>query len=180
MENWKASYSIICVDFTHGKVDPCLFICWTMLSSHSPTTARPLQYLTKTPFNIGWEPSVTSLKDSAGIFFKMYCICWQWQTTWLSRLEYNGIPITLLESCMIFFIQPDSWEILTVLGSLSKLNSIYCIIYIILCIHTTCFTDLMLYGVGYHHAGIDVSDRKIIEATFTEGDLPVLCKIPLN
>nr|DBA18086.1 TPA: hypothetical protein GDO54_016376 [Pyxicephalus adspersus] len=34
--------------------------------------------------------------------------------------------------------------------------------------------DLVLYGVGYHHAGMDVSDRKIIEATFTEGDLPVL------
>ncbi|CAI9620983.1 unnamed protein product [Staurois parvus] len=34
--------------------------------------------------------------------------------------------------------------------------------------------DLMLYGVGYHHAGIDVSDRRNIEATFTEGDLPVL------
>ncbi|XP_075689343.1 putative ATP-dependent DNA helicase HFM1 isoform X2 [Rhinoderma darwinii] len=34
--------------------------------------------------------------------------------------------------------------------------------------------DLVLYGVGYHHAGVDVSDRKIIEATFTAGDLPVL------
>ncbi|XP_071983610.1 probable ATP-dependent DNA helicase HFM1 isoform X2 [Engystomops pustulosus] len=34
--------------------------------------------------------------------------------------------------------------------------------------------DLVLYGVGYHHAGMDVSDRKIIEATFTVGDLPVL------
>ncbi|XP_056379143.1 probable ATP-dependent DNA helicase HFM1 [Hyla sarda] len=34
--------------------------------------------------------------------------------------------------------------------------------------------DLVLYGVGYHHAGVDVSDRKIIEATFTAGELPVL------
>ncbi|XP_053326283.1 probable ATP-dependent DNA helicase HFM1 [Spea bombifrons] len=34
--------------------------------------------------------------------------------------------------------------------------------------------DLMLYGIGYHHAGVDVSDRKIIEAAFREGDLPVL------
>ncbi|XP_063284129.1 probable ATP-dependent DNA helicase HFM1 [Pelobates fuscus] len=34
--------------------------------------------------------------------------------------------------------------------------------------------DLFLYGVGYHHAGVDVSDRKIIEAAFTMGDLPVL------
>ncbi|XP_077134788.1 putative ATP-dependent DNA helicase HFM1 isoform X2 [Ranitomeya variabilis] len=34
--------------------------------------------------------------------------------------------------------------------------------------------DLVLYGVGYHHAGVDVSDRKIIEAIFTVGDLPVL------
>ncbi|KAM4023338.1 putative ATP-dependent DNA helicase HFM1 isoform 2-T2 [Anomaloglossus baeobatrachus] len=34
--------------------------------------------------------------------------------------------------------------------------------------------DLVQYGVGYHHAGVDVSDRKIIEATFTAGDLPVL------
>ncbi|KAM3915011.1 putative ATP-dependent DNA helicase HFM1 [Leptodactylus fuscus] len=34
--------------------------------------------------------------------------------------------------------------------------------------------ELVLYGVGFHHAGMDVSDRKIIEATFTAGDLPVL------
>ncbi|XP_075040145.1 putative ATP-dependent DNA helicase HFM1 [Mixophyes fleayi] len=34
--------------------------------------------------------------------------------------------------------------------------------------------DLLLYGVGYHHAGVDVSDRKIVEGAFTVGDLPVL------
>ncbi|KAG5286894.1 hypothetical protein AALO_G00020010 [Alosa alosa] len=34
--------------------------------------------------------------------------------------------------------------------------------------------DLVLFGVGYHHAGIDVSDRKVIEDAFTKGDLPVL------
>ncbi|KAM4722895.1 putative ATP-dependent DNA helicase HFM1 [Rhinophrynus dorsalis] len=34
--------------------------------------------------------------------------------------------------------------------------------------------DLLIYGVGYHHAGVDVSDRKVIEAAFTVGDLPVL------
>jgi len=33
-----------------------------------------------------------------------------------------------------------------------------------------------LYGVGYHHAGMDITDRKTIEAIFTAGDLPVLCK----
>ena len=37
-------------------------------------------------------------------------------------------------------------------------------------------TDLVLFGVGYHHAGMDISDRKAIEAMFTSGDLPVLCK----
>ncbi|KAG8436718.1 hypothetical protein GDO86_007706, partial [Hymenochirus boettgeri] len=34
--------------------------------------------------------------------------------------------------------------------------------------------DLLLYGVGYHHAGVDMSDRRVIEAVFTKGDLPVL------
>uniref|UniRef100_H3AR82 Probable ATP-dependent DNA helicase HFM1 n=1 Tax=Latimeria chalumnae TaxID=7897 RepID=H3AR82_LATCH len=34
--------------------------------------------------------------------------------------------------------------------------------------------DLLLYGVGYHHAGMDVSDRKIVEGAFAVGDLPVL------
>uniref|UniRef100_A0A3B3RIN2 DNA 3'-5' helicase n=1 Tax=Paramormyrops kingsleyae TaxID=1676925 RepID=A0A3B3RIN2_9TELE len=33
---------------------------------------------------------------------------------------------------------------------------------------------LITHGVGFHHAGIDVSDRKIIEDVFTAGDLPVL------
>ncbi|XP_042559018.1 probable ATP-dependent DNA helicase HFM1 [Clupea harengus] len=34
--------------------------------------------------------------------------------------------------------------------------------------------DLVLYGVAYHHAGIDISDRKVIENAFAKGDLPVL------
>ncbi|CAL8311544.1 unnamed protein product [Gadus morhua 'NCC'] len=34
--------------------------------------------------------------------------------------------------------------------------------------------DLMMLGVGYHHAGVDVSDRKMVEEAFTRGDLPVL------
>ncbi|KAM4774281.1 putative ATP-dependent DNA helicase HFM1 isoform 4-T4 [Cyanocitta cristata] len=34
--------------------------------------------------------------------------------------------------------------------------------------------DLLTYGVAYHHAGMEVSDRKIIEGAFTVGDLPVL------
>ena len=35
--------------------------------------------------------------------------------------------------------------------------------------------DLVVYGVGYHHAGMDVTDRKAVEALFTAGELPVLC-----
>uniref|UniRef100_A0A8C1F3D8 DNA 3'-5' helicase n=1 Tax=Cyprinus carpio carpio TaxID=630221 RepID=A0A8C1F3D8_CYPCA len=34
--------------------------------------------------------------------------------------------------------------------------------------------DLFICGIGYHHAGMDVSDRKLIEEAFTVGDLPVL------
>ncbi|PWA13974.1 hypothetical protein CCH79_00017037, partial [Gambusia affinis] len=34
--------------------------------------------------------------------------------------------------------------------------------------------DLMMLGVGYHHAGVDLSDRKQVEESFTLGDLPVL------
>jgi hypothetical protein len=34
----------------------------------------------------------------------------------------------------------------------------------------------MMLGVGYHHAGVDVSDRKMVEEAFTRGDLPVLCE----
>uniref|UniRef100_A0A3Q2Z9M2 DNA 3'-5' helicase n=1 Tax=Hippocampus comes TaxID=109280 RepID=A0A3Q2Z9M2_HIPCM len=33
---------------------------------------------------------------------------------------------------------------------------------------------LVMLGVGYHHAGVDASDRKVIEKAFTLGDLPVL------
>ncbi|NXS85636.1 HFM1 helicase, partial [Erpornis zantholeuca] len=36
--------------------------------------------------------------------------------------------------------------------------------------------DILTYGVAYHHAGMEMSDRKIIEGAFTVGDLPVLCK----
>ncbi|XP_057183337.1 probable ATP-dependent DNA helicase HFM1 [Triplophysa rosa] len=34
--------------------------------------------------------------------------------------------------------------------------------------------DLILCGIGYHHAGMGVSDRKVVEDAFTMGDLPVL------
>lgn len=34
--------------------------------------------------------------------------------------------------------------------------------------------DIVVLGVGYHHAGVDMSDRKLIEMAFIEGDLPVL------
>ncbi|XP_041659142.1 probable ATP-dependent DNA helicase HFM1 [Cheilinus undulatus] len=34
--------------------------------------------------------------------------------------------------------------------------------------------DLVMLGVGFHHAGVDMGDRKLIEQAFTLGDLPVL------
>lgn len=39
-----------------------------------------------------------------------------------------------------------------------------------------CVPDLVMLGVGYHHAGVDLSDRKLIEKAFTLADLPVLCE----
>lgn len=36
--------------------------------------------------------------------------------------------------------------------------------------------DLVMLGVGFHHAGVDVADRKMVEKAFTQGDLPVLCE----
>lgn len=41
-----------------------------------------------------------------------------------------------------------------------------------------CFSgpELVMMGVGYHHAGVDLSDRKLIEKAFTQADLPVLCE----
>lgn len=38
-----------------------------------------------------------------------------------------------------------------------------------------------MLGVGYHHAGVDLSDRKLIEKAFMLADLPVLCEtLPQN
>ncbi|XP_078012699.1 putative ATP-dependent DNA helicase HFM1 [Phascolarctos cinereus] len=34
--------------------------------------------------------------------------------------------------------------------------------------------DLLTCGIGYHHAGMEISERKIVEGAFTVGDLPVL------
>ncbi|XP_060058042.1 probable ATP-dependent DNA helicase HFM1 isoform X2 [Erinaceus europaeus] len=34
--------------------------------------------------------------------------------------------------------------------------------------------DIFIYGVAYHHAGMELSDRKVVEGAFTAGDLPVL------
>ncbi|XP_051713468.2 probable ATP-dependent DNA helicase HFM1 isoform X2 [Oryctolagus cuniculus] len=34
--------------------------------------------------------------------------------------------------------------------------------------------DILIHGVAYHHAGMELSDRKVVEEIFTIGDLPVL------
>uniref|UniRef100_A0A8C8ZTN8 DNA 3'-5' helicase n=1 Tax=Prolemur simus TaxID=1328070 RepID=A0A8C8ZTN8_PROSS len=34
--------------------------------------------------------------------------------------------------------------------------------------------DFLIHGVAYHHAGMELSDRKVVEGAFTVGDLPVL------
>ncbi|XP_004402594.1 PREDICTED: probable ATP-dependent DNA helicase HFM1 [Odobenus rosmarus divergens] len=34
--------------------------------------------------------------------------------------------------------------------------------------------DILIHGVAYHHAGMELSDRKVVEGAFTVGDLPVL------
>ena len=34
--------------------------------------------------------------------------------------------------------------------------------------------DLVLCGVGYHHAGMDVDDRKLVEKMFSQSYLAVL------
>ncbi|XP_012911614.1 probable ATP-dependent DNA helicase HFM1 isoform X3 [Mustela putorius furo] len=34
--------------------------------------------------------------------------------------------------------------------------------------------DMLIHGVAYHHAGMELSDRKVVEGAFTVGDLPVL------
>ena len=39
--------------------------------------------------------------------------------------------------------------------------------------------ELIMCGVGYHHAGLDTADRKILETMFLSAELPVLCKSPL-
>ena len=35
-------------------------------------------------------------------------------------------------------------------------------------------SDVVLFGIGFHHAGLDLQDRKIIEQLFLNGELPVL------
>jgi len=36
---------------------------------------------------------------------------------------------------------------------------------------------MVLSGIGYHHAGMDMQDRKLMEELFTRAHLPVLCKL---
>lgn len=39
-----------------------------------------------------------------------------------------------------------------------------------------CILELVMFGVGYHHAGLSTNDRRSIETMFTNGELPVLCE----
>ncbi|NXA22097.1 HFM1 helicase, partial [Ibidorhyncha struthersii] len=60
----------------------------------------------------------------------------------------------------------DAKFLLTVEQKQSKLSQVMDII--------ISLSDLLMYGVAYHHAGMEISDRKIIEGAFAVGDLPVL------
>lgn len=42
--------------------------------------------------------------------------------------------------------------------------------------NVSCLQELVSYGVGFHHAGLDVRDRHAVENMFIAGELPVLCK----
>jgi len=36
-------------------------------------------------------------------------------------------------------------------------------------------SEYVMQGVGFHHAGLDSDDRKMVEELFLNGHLPVLC-----
>ena len=38
-------------------------------------------------------------------------------------------------------------------------------------------SELIMSGVAFHHAGLDIQDRKTVESMFTQGDVPVLCEL---
>ena len=38
------------------------------------------------------------------------------------------------------------------------------------------FVELIVQGVGFHHAGLDNDDRQSVQDLFLNGHLPVLCK----
>ena len=64
-------------------------------------------------------------------------------------------------------------------------NIIYLFIYLFVCLFIYLILiallvhmlELIVYGVGYHHAGMSSNDRKLIETMFTNGELPVLCEL---
>ena len=61
-----------------------------------------------------------------------------------------------------------------------KLYQLLCLYVLSLMCHNTLsiistLEDMVQYGVGFHHAGMDVADRKAMETMFTNGDVPVLC-----
>lgn len=81
---------------------------------------------------------------------------------WIQSLEVSPLQIS----------RPNQTEGLNCAGEHVRL---------IICLCTNCVTlfrgaDLVMLGVGYHHAGVDLSDRKLIEKAFTQADLPVLCE----
>jgi len=43
------------------------------------------------------------------------------------------------------------------------------------CVYSWC-AEVVMCGVGYHHAGLDTADRKMLETMFLSAELPVLCK----
>lgn len=57
----------------------------------------------------------------------------------------------------------------------SRLSNCYLLVH-----HPPSPLDLVIYGVGYHHAGLDMADRKTVEAVFINGELPVLCELALH
>lgn len=81
---------------------------------------------------------------------------WNMQTQfWIPNLEVR------------WWIDPVSWQEDTRSGALITRLTRVCV---------SLSPELVMLGVGYHHAGVDLSDRKLIEKAFTQADLPVLCE----
>nr|XP_034365044.1 probable ATP-dependent DNA helicase HFM1 [Arvicanthis niloticus] len=133
-------------------------ICLKMDESHRPVK------LQKVVLGFPWSSNQTEFKFDLALNYKVYSVIRTYSDQ-KPTLVFCATRKGVQQAASV--LVKDAKFVITVEQKLRLQKAAYSI-------RDSKLKDSLVYGVGYHHAGMELSDRKLVEGLFTSGDLPVL------